>query len=326
MTTQTAATTTETISPMTPAPLARTQPDAGSLQRIADLALDTVRSAHTRRAYGRHLVLFLVWSSTAGQGFNRATVQAYRRHLAETASPATANQALSAIRLLAKEAHANGLITYETRSAICDVDGETQRGSKLGNWLTQRDAERLINTPDPSTLIGARDRAILAVMIGGGLRREELAALTPGHIQQRENRWIIVDMVGKHGRTRSVPIAGWIKFCIDAYLVALGSAPRDDQPLFVPIRKGNHPQSGGISAQAVWNLVEKHAGAAHLVNIAPHDLRRTYAKLARKGGAALEQIQITLGHASIATTQRYLGTDLDLENAPTDAIMIRLAA
>lgn len=65
---------------------------------------------------------------------------------------------------------------------------------------------------------------------------------------------------------------------------------------------------------------------AHVGAIAPHDLRRTYAKLARKAGAELEQIQLTLGHASIETTQRYLGTDLDLENAPSDAIAIRLAA
>ena len=93
----------------------------------------------------------------------------------------------------------------------------------------------------------------------------------------------------------------------------------------MPIRKGNHPQTGGISAQAIWNLVEKHAGAAHLV-IAPHDLRRTYAKLARKRGAAIEQIQITLGHVSLDTTRNYLGDDLDLENAPSDFIDIRLAA
>jgi len=56
----------------------------------------------------------------------------------------------------------------------------------------------------------------------------------------------------------------------------------------------------------------------------PHDLRRTHAKLAYQGGAALDQIQLTLGHASISTTERYLGAELELHNAPGDHIRLRL--
>ena len=327
-TTRTADSMTWTTTDAAPAPLAAPghgQPDAAALARVVNLACDAVDSQHTRRAYRRHLENFVTWSSANGAGLNRATVQAYKRHLAETASPGTVNQALSAIRKLAEEAQENGLIDFETRRAICDVAGIKTRGTKTGNWLTLKDAERLINTPDAGTLKGARDRAILAVMIGAGLRREEIAALTPGHLRHLDGRWTIADLTGKHGRTRTIPIATWIKYTIDAYLLALGSQPDAGAPLFVPLRKGNHPQPGGITPQAVWYIVEEHAHAAHLV-IAPHDLRRSYAKLARKNGAAIEQIQITLGHASLATTQRYLGTDLDLENAPSDAIMIRLAA
>lgn len=308
-----------TTTPTTPGALAQ-------VERIVDLATNGADSPHTRRAYRRHLAAFIVWTATAGRALTRETVMHYREHLIASATPATTNQALSAIRKLAEEAAANGLIADADARAIVAVKGVSQKGTKTGKWLTRPAAEKLINTPDTSTLKGLRDRAILAVAIGAGLRREEIASLTPAHVQSLEDRPVIVDLVGKGKRVRTVPIARWVKFAIDAYLVALGTAPKPNEPLFVPLRRGNHPQPGGMTAQAIWNLLQEHAAAADVGTVAPHDLRRTYAKLARKAGAELEQIQITLGHANIATTQRYLGTDLDLDNAPSDNIAIRLNA
>jgi integrase len=75
--------------------------------------------------------------------------------------------------------------------------------------------------------------------------------------------------------------------------------------------------------QEAYRVVRKHAGAIG-AQLAPHDLRRTYAKLARLAGGVLEQIQLTLGHASLETTQRYLGTDLDYKRAPSDLIKLKL--
>ena len=69
----------------------------------------------------------------------------------------------------------------------------------------------MIHAPDVGTTKGLRDRAILAVMIGCGLRREEVVRLDVAHLQQREGRWVILDLIGKHNRTRTVPMASWVK-------------------------------------------------------------------------------------------------------------------
>ena len=84
--------------------------------------------------------------------------------------------------------------------------GVASKGVRLGNWLSIRQAETLLNTPDATTITGLRDRAILAVLLGCGLRRSEVAALTMGHVQQRDGRWCVVDLVGKHGRVRTIPM------------------------------------------------------------------------------------------------------------------------
>jgi len=143
--------------------------------------------------------------------------------------------------------------------------------------------------------------------------------LTVEHLQQREGRWVILDLTGKQNRTRTVPMAAWIKALIDAWTAA---ATVRSGALFRPIRRGGHLQDGGMTSQAVWNVVATYAPVHGL---APHDLRRTFAKLADKAGAPLVQIQKTLGHASVQTTERYIGADQDLHNAPSDYIRLDIA-
>jgi site-specific recombinase XerD len=77
-----------------------------------------------------------------------------------------------------------------------------------------------------------------------------------------------------------------------------------------------------ITAQGIFDIVKSYAAIVGL-DLAPHDLRRSHAKLAYKGGAALEQIQFCLGHASLITTQLYLGLQLDLNDAPCDHLGLR---
>lgn len=76
---------------------------------------------------------------------------------------------------------------------------------RAGNWLSLNQAQTLLNASDITTLKGLRDRAIIAVLLGCALRRSEVAALTMAHIQQRDGRWCIVDLYGKHGRVRTIP-------------------------------------------------------------------------------------------------------------------------
>jgi site-specific recombinase XerD len=161
--------------------------------------------------------------------------------------------------------------------------------------------------PDVTTIKGLRDRAILAVLLGCGLRRSEVAALTVGHVQQRDGRWCIVDLIGKHGRVRTIPMPTWVKYVPS------------------PVKRGGQAQAVGLSEKAVWQLLQGYAAAAGVSGTAPHDLRRTCAKLCRAAGGELEQIQLLLGHASVQTTERYLGTKQDLVHAPNDGIKLRVA-
>ncbi len=295
-------------------------------ESIMALVVNSLTSSNSQRAYAHALAVFMAWCVGQGRpGLSRQTVQAYRAYLqAQGQAPATINLALSAIRKLAREAAYNGLLDTALLAGILDSGGVRTHGVRSGNWLAKDQAQKLINRPDIQTLKGLRDRAILAVMIGGGLRRSEVAALTFEQIQQREARWVIVDLIGKGRRVRTVPIPSWTMAAIDEWAAAAGV---HHGRVFRGVYRGGRllqPRSEGISAQVIYSVVSDYAGDLGLTTLAAHDLRRTFAKLAYKGGAGLDQIQIQLGHASIQTTERYLGVAQDLTDAPCDRLGLRL--
>jgi integrase len=289
------------------------------LARVKQLVLDAVSSPLTRLMYGHAIDEFFSWWENQGRpAFLRATVQRYRAHLeARPRAPASINQRLSALRKLARKATYNGLLDPAAAQGIRDVRGAKVEGTRTGNWLTRRQAEALINRPDPATLKGRSDRAMLAVMIGCGLRREEVVRLCFQDVRQREGRWCIVDIRGKHGRVRSMPVPSWAKAAIDQWAAA---AEISNGLVFRGVNKGERLTGESFTSQGVWRWVEKYS------DVTPHDLRRTYAKLAHKGGAKFDQIQLSLGHASLTTTERYLGVHQDLHDAPCDYIRLDLAA
>lgn len=304
---------------------------ADNLAAIIDLVVDGVTSPHSKRAYRRQIESFLEWYDGLGRpGFTKGTVNKYRAALLEAGqSAASVNLALSAIRKLATEAADNGYLDPTAAAGVDRVAGVSRRGVRTGNWLIREQAQRLIDAPDTSTLKGLRDRAILAVMVGGGLRRAEVARLVWGDVQMREARWVIVDLVGKGNRVRTVPIPSWVKVALDDWRErladALGSWPDEERRVFVSINKGGAISGEGQTPQAVYNIVAQYAAEVGL-QVAAHDLRRTFAKLAHKGGAALDQIQLTLGHSSIRTTEQYLGVEQNLTQAPCDVLGLGLQA
>jgi integrase len=315
---------------------------------IIDLVTQSVDSPHSKRAYSRALIDFLDWYDSNGRpGFSKATINAYREHLLnEEKSRSSINQALSAIRKLATEAADNGLVLPTLAYGVERVKGVKQEGVRAGNWLTKEEAEKLINTPvtrwrqeEIPLRKAIRDQAILAVMIGTGLRRSEVASLTWEQIQQRDGRWAIIDLVGKRGRVRSVGIPPWVKVALDRSGQAAG---RQDSRIFLALNKdgslagsvrtkGGTLTDGHLTPQAIYNVVKEHVLAAGYYNgqgepaLAAHDLRRTAAALALKGGADLRQIQQMLGHASITTTERYLEPMRSLQVTAGDFIQIELA-
>ena len=314
---------------------------------IIDLVTQSVDSPHSKRAYSRALIDFLDWYDENGRpGFTKATINAYREALLQSGkSRSSINQALSAIRKLAVEAADNGLVSPTLAYGMERVKGVKQEGARAGNWLTKEEAEQLINTPvtrwqreEIPLLKAIRDQAILAVMIGTGLRRSEVAGVTWEMVQQRDGRWAIIDLVGKRGRVSSVGIPPWVKVALDRWGQASGMyhgrvfrALNKDGSLAGSVRtKGGTRTDGFLTPQAIYNVVKEHVLAAGFYNrkgeaaLAAHDLRRTAAALALKGGADLRQIQQMLGHASITTTERYLEPMRSLQVTAGDFIQIEL--
>jgi integrase len=148
-------------------------------------------------------------------------VTRYRIHLEDRLlAPGTINVRLAAVRRLAYEAADTGLLSPDLAAGIRRVKGARKLGVRLGNWLTVTEARNLWQLPNPHTLKGKRDRAILAVLLGCGLRRRELIDLTLDHIQRREDHWAIVDLVGKGTHIRTVPMPDWVKVILDQWLSA----------------------------------------------------------------------------------------------------------
>jgi integrase len=121
-----------------------------------------------------------------------------------------------------------------------------------------------------ATVKGLRDRAILAVLLGCGLRRSEVAALTFAHVQQRDGRWCIVDLVGKHGRVRTAPMPTWVKLAIDAWTSACAIA---DGHVFRAVNRADRVGSNRLGEKVVWQMLRQYALAVGIPSIAPHDLR-----------------------------------------------------
>jgi site-specific recombinase XerD len=293
-------------------------------KKIINLVLDALPSENSRRAYQRALEDFFLWHQAQDRPeLNKALINRYVKTLRETgASSSSVNQKLSAIRKLASEAEDNDWIDSRIANGIRAVKGVPQRGRRTGNWLTKEEAQKWLDAPDTKTLKGVRDRALLAVLIGCGLRRAEAAILSASHVQQREGRWAIVDIVGKRDKMRTVPMPSWAKATIDSWTYA---ARIDEGFIFRRVNKGGNLMGEGMTEQAIYNIVVSYAEKLEKQGIAPHDLRRTFAKLAHKGGSPIDQIQLSLGHDSIQTTEKYLGVEQDLTDAPCDHLGLRIA-
>ena len=136
-------------------------------------------------------------------------------------------------------------------------------------------------------------------------------------MQSREGHWVIVNLIGKGARIRTVPVPWWVKELVDAWLRHSGVS---DGKLFRQVMKGGFLQPSGITANVVWYAVKRCAEQAGINHLAPHDLRRTCARLCHSAGGELEQIQFLLGHASVQTTERYIGSKQKLQDAVNDRL------
>jgi len=290
------------------------------LEHSKAAVLRSLGSPDSRRGYQHAIDEFVAWyCSEPRLAFNKTVVLRYRFHLEERGlAPGTINVRMAAVRRLAYEAADSGLLSPELAAGIHRVKGVRKLGSRLGNWLTAGEAAALWQVPDGQTLTGKRNRAILAILLGCGLRRRELAELTLESLQRREERWATVDLIGKGRHIRTVPVPNWVKETLDAWLTAAGI---ESGPLFQYVCRAGKPWGHGISEKTVWRVVKKTAASMNIPRLAPYDLRRC-ARLCHDSGGELEQIQFLLGHASVQTTERHIGCKQRLRVAVNDRLGI----
>jgi site-specific recombinase XerD len=304
---------------------------AKTVLRLPDLefakaaVLDSLTSTDAQRGYRHAIDEFVDWyCSEPRLAFNRIVVLRYRTYLENRQlASGTINLRLGAVRRLAYEAADCGLLSSDLASGIRRVKGVKKLGVRLGNWLTADQGHALWQSPDIQRMKGKRDRALLAVLLACGLRRHEAVSLRLEHLQQREDHWAIVDLKGKGGHIRTVPIPDWVIVELNEWLNA---AEIHRGRIFRKVTKMGRIWGDSMTEKAVWHVVKECAKRIGVSKLAPHDLRRTCAKLCQASGGELEQIQFLLGHVSVQTTERYLGCKQRIRSAVNDRIGIEPSA
>src|SRR5208282_3814927 len=292
------------------------------LDHCKTAVLNSLGSPASRRVYEYAIDQFIAWyCSEPRLAFNRIVVVRFRmylesRHLAAN----TINQQLAAVRRLAHEAADSGLLSPELAAGISRVKGVKQLGFRSGNWLSAEQSSEVLKHAGGDTMRAKRDSAMLAMLFGCGFRRSELVGLELDDIQMRQGHWAVVDLIGKGGHIRTVPIPNWVKAALDQWTAAAGVG---EGKIFRAVARRGKVWGRGLSQNVVWYVVRTCCERAGLEHIAPHDLRRTCAKLCHDRGGELEQIQFLLGHASVQTTERYLGCKQNLGHPVNDLFDLR---
>ncbi|MDI6713261.1 MAG: site-specific tyrosine recombinase XerD [Anaerosomatales bacterium] len=282
--------------------------DASIRDFLAHLAVERGASEHTLDAYRRDLARYE--RTLADRGVASASdatredvVEHQRRLFAAGYAPSTVERSMAAIRSFHR---------FCVREGISELDPTARLPlpkvpSRLPDAISVDEAERLLSQPFPQGPVGYRDKAILEVLYGCGLRVSELVALDVSDVDLAEG---LVRVFGKGSKERIVPIGGYAARAVSEYLMhgrpylraKRSAAPADRSALFV------NQRGGRLTRQAVFALVKRYGGRAGL-DIHPHTLRHSFATHMLQGGADLRSLQEMLGHADISTTQVYTHVD-----------------
>ncbi|HUW11941.1 MAG TPA: tyrosine-type recombinase/integrase, partial [Anaerolineae bacterium] len=190
---------------------------------------------------------------------------------------------------------------------------------KVHTWLSAKQVRALMATCGDD-IVGLRDRVVLGLLVGAGLRRAELAALTWDAIEQQpvgDKMRTVLEIHGKGGRDRVVPISATLAALLDGWAGVTGRTGRIVRSLGRGKRLGD-----SLSTIGIFDVVRRHGKAIGCPGLAPHDLRRSFAHLGYDAGVDIGQLSVLLGHSSISTTQRYLDLSLDLEVTASDFVPV----
>lgn len=234
---------------------------------------------------------------------NYDAVLAFRvRQMEKGLSPSTVNLQICTLRMVAKQAWLKGMMSIETYSAIREV--KSVRGSRVskGRALNTRETGKLIAQSElKGTVIGVRDAAIIALAVGCGMRRAEIATLKLSDINHDTR---IITILGKGNKQRKVAPSNDAWERLKDWLSLRGEEGCEN--VFVAVKKGDNIQPyWAITASAIYQLLKSRAGDSQVSAFTPHDLRRTFATRLLESGADINTVRQAMGHSSVITTQRY---------------------
>ena len=275
---------------------------------LEDLQINRNLSLHTLRAYRNDLEHWLsdltaqlgwVTVDDLTKKFNPTIFRSYLSSLHETHEKSSICRRLSAIRSFCRFMKIQGWIGKNISLLIPHPKTQVH----LPTFLGVDEMEALLVAPDSSTLLGKRDRALMELMYGAGIRVAETVGLNCSDLDWPRG-WVRV--FGKGSRERTCPFGSSAALALKEYLSARGHLGPDD-PLFVNFQKSR------LSARSVGRILAKQlVRIASTKAISPHGLRHSFATHLLSGGADLRTIQELLGHARLSTTQRYTHVDLGI--------------
>lgn len=215
----------------------------------------------------------------------------------------------------------------QTQAALMRIEAmrdsvtvKKSEGTKAHTWLSEKQVQEITSlcTDD---LEGWRDWIVLGLLLGAGLRREELARLTFGALKEQHTKRgklrHVLEVKGKGSKSRVIPLKLMLA---ERLLQWRDMIQAGDSDLIARSLGRKKILGGSISAVALFQIVRKYGRMIGKPELAPHDLRRTYAQLGYKAGVPITQISVLLGHSNSAVTQKYLDLTLDLETTVSDFI------
>ena len=221
-------------------------------------------------------------------------------------------------------------VVYRFEALQESISVKSQAGQKTHTWLSQREVKSLMALPDGSSLIGRRDKIALGLCVAAGLRRAEAVSVIFDNLELipiKSGFRTVINVTGKGGKDRTIPIRDELAQDIEEWQKMIGG----DGLILRSLGRGEL-LGDSLTAVSLFRLVNRYGKRFAkslskedkrrdlLMVLAPHDLRRTYAQLGYEAGIPVTQISRLLGHASIATTQKYLNLGLDVETTISDFV------
>ena len=267
-------------------------------------------SPHTRRAYKRDVAHFVrtmgIRSAEELRQVNRAAVIAWQNLMKERGTkPRTIRRRLSALSSLFSHLVAHRAADTTPLRDIKRPRVNRRQGTTRA--FSSKEARKILDAPDPVTLQGLRDRAILSVGFQAGPRRSEIASLLVKDFHTNAG-FKSMHFIRKGGEDLSLALNPQTSQRIQDYLAVAGHGSDLDGPLFRPIRKNQHRQESRrpVHPETVDRILRKYAAALGLdVGYSAHSMRATFITTALNNGASLEDVQRDVGHADPSTTKLY---------------------